>query len=77
MGDALAKGRGGSVFGVEVQRIVIPRDRGEGLDLLIGDEPRVGRGITDGDFIEGHIADLHPAFSSFCSGLFFCVSFPC
>ena len=44
---------------------------------MIGDEPRVGRGITDGDFIEGHIADLHPAFSSCCSGLFFRVSFPC
>ena len=76
VGNAFTKGRGGGVLRVEVQRVVIPRDRGKGLDLLIGDEPRVGRGITDGDFIEGHVADLHPAFSSFCSGLFFCVAFP-
>jgi hypothetical protein len=60
-----------------MKRVVVPRDRGEGLDFLIGNKPRVGRGITDGDLIKGHIADLHPAFSSFRSGLFFCVSFPC
>ena len=69
VGYAFTKGRGGGVLRVEVQRVVIPRDRGKGLDLLIGDESRVGRGITDGDLMEGHVADLHAAFASFCSGL--------
>ena len=52
-----------------------PRDRGKSFDFLIGDEPRVGRGITDGDLIEGHVVNLHVASSSFCPRVFFVDSF--
>ena len=46
MGDAFTEGGGGGVVGVKVQGVVVSRDRGKRFDLLIGDESRIGSGIT-------------------------------
>ena len=56
--NAFAKGRAGSVFGVEMQRVVISRHCGKRLYLLVGDKTGIVSTMADFDFVKGQVADL-------------------